>query len=369
MNKNILILGGSGNTGEKIARLLLDNTDVQIVIGARNDEKLIHTAEKLNAPERVSWISIDASNSDSLAEVFTNVSMVVSAASTSQFTGNIANACIEAKCDYLDVQYSTEKVRVLKSMKDEIEDSGLCFVSEAGFHPGLPSALVRYADSQMDELESAITAGAISADWTNATMTEATKTEFIKELNDYEMLILKNGNWKTPGFWSMKDFLTIDFGEPAGEKMCVPMFFEELRDLPNQIPSLKNTGFYIAGFGGFVDYVIMPIVMLMMKLFPNIMAKPMGNLFAWAWNFSAKPPYYTMLKLEAKGKTNGKATSYNLTLSHDDGYDFTAIPVVACLLQYLDGPIKIPGLHWMGQLVEPVRLLDDMEKMGIMVKS
>lgn len=25
------------------------------------------------------------------------------------------------------------------------------------------------------------------------------------------------------------------------------MFFEELRDLPNMIPSLKNTGFYIAG--------------------------------------------------------------------------------------------------------------------------
>jgi len=365
VSKNILILGGSGNTGEKIARLLLDYTAVQLVLGARNEEKLSQSVEKLNNPNRVTWVSVDASNKDSLAKAFTNVSMVVSAASTAQFTGNIANACIVAKCDYLDVQYSSGKVRVLKSMKVEIEDSGLCFISEAGFHPGLPSALVRYADTQMDELESAITSGVISTDWSDTAMTDVTKTEFIKELNDYEMLLLKNGNWKTPGFWLMKDFPTIDFGEPAGSKMCVPMFFEELRDLPDQIPSLKNTGFYIAGFGWFVDYLIMPIVMLMMKIFPNIMAKPMGNLFVWAWKVSAKPPYYTILKLDAKGKTQGKDTSFEMVLSHEDSYWFTAIPVVACLLQYLDGTIKKPGLHWMGQLVEPARLMDDMKKMGI----
>ena len=366
--KNILILGGSGNTGEKIAGLLLEHTNVNIVLTSRNEKKLQQTAEILNHPNRVSWISADASDKNSLVKVFAGMDLLVSAASTAKFTESVAQACIEAKCDYLDVQYSTEKVRILKSMNAEIEKSDLCFISEAGFHPGLPSALVRYADAQLDELESATTAGAISADWSDTTMTGATKTEFIKELNDYEMMFLKNGNWKVPGFWSMRDFPVIDFGNPAGKKMCVPMFSEELRDLPQQIPSLKNTGFYIAGFGWFTDYIVMPIVMLMMKLFPNVMAKPMGNLFAWAWKISSKPPYYTMLKLEAQGKNNGEKASIETTLSHEDGYAFTAIPVVACLLQYLDGTIKKPGLHWMGQLIEPVRLMDDMEKMGIKIK-
>ena len=369
MTKNILILGGSGNTGEKIAQLLLKHTNVQIVLGARNEQNLRLTAGKLNEPNRVTWVSIDVSNMESLVKAFTDIDMIISAASTAKFTRNIANACVVAKCDYLDVQYSTEKVSVLKSMRIEIEQAELCFISEAGFHPGLPSALVRYADIQMDELESAITAGAISADWKNTTMTEATKTEFIKELNDYEMQFLEDGNWKEPGFWSMKDFLTIDFGNPAGKRMCIPMFFEELRDLPKQIPSLKNAGFYVAGFGWFADYIIMPFVLLMMKVSPNIMAKPMGNLFAWAWKVSSKPPYYAILKLEAKGRTKGKDTSFEMTLSHEDGYWFTAIPVVACLLQYLDGTFKKSGLHWMGQLVEPVRLMDDMKIMGIKVES
>lgn len=369
MSKSIFILGGSGNTGEKIAQLLLDYSDVRIVLGARNEEKLSQSAEKLNETARINWVSVDASDAHSLSSAFSGMDMVVSAGSTAQFTENVVMACIEVGCDYLDVHYSTSKVRMLKSMMADMENSGNCFISEAGFHPGLLAALVRYADAQMDILESAITAGVINGDWSDVTMTEATKTEFIKELNDYEMRFLKNGVWKVPGFWSMKDFPTIDFRKPAGEKMCVPMFFEELRDLPKRIPSLKNTGFYIAGFGWFADYIVMPIVLFMMKLFPNLMAKPMGNLFAWGWKVSSKPPYYTMLKVEAQGKKNDKDTSFEMTLSHEDGYDFTAIPVMACLLQYLDGSIQKPGLHWMGQLVEPVRLIADMEKMGIVMKT
>lgn len=367
MSLIIFILGGSGNTGRKIARLLLDYSNVQLVLGARNEEKLQRTMDELNESTRVSHISIDASNQPSLVSAFTTVDMVVSAGSTAQYTKNVAKACMEAGCDYLDVHYSTSKVRLLKSLRTDIEKSEKCFISEAGFHPGLPSALVRYANTQFDELETAITAGAISADWSDVTMTEATKIEFIKELNDYEMRFLKNGKWEIPGFWSMKDFPAIDFGNPVGKKMCVPMFFEELRNLPQMIPSLKHTGFYIAGFGWFADYVVMPLVLLMMKWFPKTMEKPMGNLFVWAWKLSSKPPYYTMLKLEANGEIQGEKTSFYMTLNHEDGYWFTAIPVVACLLQYLDGSIRKPGLHWMGQLVEPIRLIEDMEKMGILV--
>ncbi len=366
--KNIFILGGSGNTGEKIAQLLVQHTDVHIVLAARNEDKLRQSAEKLSQPDKVSWKTVDASNKDMLLNAFDGMDMVVSAASTAQFTENIARACLDAGCDYLDVQYSNKKVSILKSMKSDIESSGLCFISEAGFHPGLPAALVRYAETQMDELESAITAGVISSDWSNYSVTEATKVELIQELTDYELLFLKNGCWEKPGFWSMRDFPTIDFGEPAGKKMCVPMFFEELRNLPKQIPSLKNTGFYIAGFGWFVDFLVMPFVMLMLKLFPRKMVKPMGSLFVWAWRVSSKPPYYTILKMEANGKKDGKESKIAVTLKHKDAYWFTVIPVMACLLQYFDGTIYKPGLHWMGQVVEPVRLMEDMERMGIEIR-
>jgi saccharopine dehydrogenase (NAD+, L-lysine-forming) len=42
---------------------------------------------------------------------------------------------------------------------------------------------------------------------------------------------------------------------------------------------------------------------------------------------------------------------------------------VACLLQYLEGSIARPGLWLMGQAVDPVRLVEDMERMGVEVHA
>ncbi len=365
--KTILILGGSGNTGEKIARLLLDYSDVQITLAARNENKLRQLAEKLGQLERVSWKTVDASDKSALVQSFTGVDMVVFAASTALFTENIASACIEAKCDYLDIQYSNSKVKILKSMVEKIKASGQCFISEAGFHPGLPAALVRYANSQLDVLESAITYSAISMDMNNVELTDATKQEFIRELQGYDAAFFHDGQWKKANMWTTRDFKKIDFGEPAGKKWCIPMMFEEIRNLPEVIPTLKETSFYITGFGWIMDWIITPFSMIMVKLFPKVMEKPMGNLFTWAWKKTSKPPFYTIMKLKANGIKNKNKTQLEITLFHEDGYWFTAIPVVACLLQYLDGIIQKPGLHWMGQLVDPTRLLDDLKKLGIKI--
>jgi saccharopine dehydrogenase (NAD+, L-lysine-forming) len=54
-----------------------------------------------------------------------------------------------------------------------------------------------------------------------------------------------------------------------------------------------------------------------------------------------------------------------LALRHPDGYQFTAIPVAACIMQYLDGSARQPGLRMMGHAVDPARLLHDMVRMGI----
>jgi saccharopine dehydrogenase (NAD+, L-lysine-forming) len=75
-----------------------------------------------------------------------------------------------------------------------------------------------------------------------------------------------------------------------------------------------------------------------------------------------------MLKAEAQGYKDGRVEAMDITLYHEDGYMFTAIPVVACLLQYLDGAIKKPGLWTQANIVEPDRLMRDMERMGIEVK-
>ncbi|HEX9092329.1 MAG TPA: hypothetical protein VF831_12610, partial [Anaerolineales bacterium] len=78
-----------------------------------------------------------------------------------------------------------------------------------------------------------------------------------------------------------------------------------------------------------------------------------------------RPPYGTLLRVEAQGKKDGRPKTAQVTISHPDGYLFTAIPIAACLLQYLDGSLDKPGLWMQALVVEPIRMMHDMRRMGI----
>jgi saccharopine dehydrogenase (NAD+, L-lysine-forming) len=56
-------------------------------------------------------------------------------------------------------------------------------------------------------------------------------------------------------------------------------------------------------------------------------------------------------------------------MTHEDGYVFTAIPAVACLMQLLDESARRPGLHWQAHIVAPDRFLADMARMGIDIQE
>ena len=76
-----------------------------------------------------------------------------------------------------------------------------------------------------------------------------------------------------------------------------------------------------------------------------------------------------MLRLEAEGQKDGQHAQLNVQMMHEDGYVFTAIPAVACLLQLLDGSAHQPGLHWQALIVESERFLADMARMGINIRE
>jgi saccharopine dehydrogenase (NAD+, L-lysine-forming) len=159
-------------------------------------------------------------------------------------------------------------------------------------------------------------------------------TEAVDELMEgfvhYQAQVYKNGEWTRSSSWDMRKF---DFGEDVGTRNCYSMFFEELRCLPAMYPTLKDTGFYISGSNLLADLILTPIIMVGLKIVPKRGIRPLGKLMWWAMGRS-KPPYKVVLKVEATGYLKGRHTQLEASIEHEDGYELTAIPVVAILKQY-----------------------------------
>ncbi len=363
----ILILGGTGYTGRLIAELLLEQSTADVTIATRNPDKAQAFADELKQRfigRTIEAVYADASNSESLQAAFQGQNMVVVAAPTVAYIENVVRVALSEGVDYLDVQLDTHKYSFLKSLESEIAQAGRCFITEAGFHPGLPSALVRFAAAHLDFIESADVAGFLNMG-KNLPYTEAVD-ELIEIFKDYQGQVYQNGNWTRPNSFVMRK---IDFGHDIGIKRCYSMFFEELRALPKMHPSLKNTGFYISESHWMTDWVIMPMMWIWLKIFPRAV-RPIGKLLWWGMGTFHKPPYRVELQVQATGLKDGQPVTVQASVSHPDGYVLTAASVVAALLQYMDkGHRKPPGLWLMGHMVKPIILMKDMEKMGLQCET
>ncbi|GAP13026.1 saccharopine dehydrogenase [Longilinea arvoryzae] len=363
----ILILGGYGQTGKPLAHHLLQESQAEIVLGGRSLEKAAALAAQLNAQYpggRASAVRVDAANAESLRAALQGVDLLVAAAPTMRHAETVARAALEAGADYLDVQLDSGKLAVLRALAPEIERAGRCFITEAGFHPGLPAAMVRYAAARLDRLDTAITAAYLNMG-RNLPYSEAVD-ELMQVFQNYQAQVFKNGAWTKAGSYEMRQ---VNFGGEIGERRCYSMFFEELRELPHLYPSLREVGFFIAGSDWATDWVITPIVMLGLKLAPKRGIRPMGKLMWWSMQTFSRPPHIVLLKVIANGEKDGRTACVQVALSHPDGYELTAIPVAACLLQWLDGSVRRPGLWMMGHLAEPQRLFADMRRMGVKVEE
>jgi len=368
--ETIVILGGYGNTGREVARLLLEHTSSRLVLAGRDEDKAVQAAAAWNqrfAGERVHGQRADAADPRSLATLFAGADLVVAASSSSAHVRTVAQAALDARIDYMDPQFSRRKLAVLEEMRPQIEAAGLCFITDAGFHPGLPAALIRYGALQFEGLQSARVGSVIQIDWSVLEFSPDTLMELVEEFLDFQTLHFKGGRWVRLGW--LESFLPVfmNFGRGFGRRYTVPMFLEEMRPLPELVPGLQEAGFFVGGFNWVVDWLIMPVALAWLKISPRRGLQPVARMMLWGLRRFTRPPYGTLLQLEAEGVKAGEGRRLSVSVYHSDGYVLTAAPMVACLLQVLDGSMRRPGLHLQALLVDAERLLADLQRMGVEV--
>ena len=363
----IVALGATGHAGTEIVRLLAPRLAVtdELVLAGRNPAKLAATAAEVSGPVRLSTAVVDATDHDAVRTLFDGAQLVIVTVSRPDLVGRLAELAIEAGADWIDTMLSTPtKLEALDALSERITEAGLCFVTDAGFHPGLPAALVRWAGARLDELVEADVHAGMHVDWKADELSDSTVAEMLDEFDDFTMETWIEGR-RRPLRWS--ECPTVDFGPPIGRQQLVPMPLAEMDDLPQQYPGLRRCGFYICGFGPAMDYLALPVIAVMAKL---ARLRPVTIRFTrWCFTRLAnqKPPHRLVVRLDATGRRGGQPASVSVSVAGADSYLITAAPVVACLSQLIDGSVRRPGLHCQAQLVEPNRLLDDLAEFGLEV--
>lgn len=363
----VLVLGGYGNAGSQIVELLLAGSDCSVVVAGRRLDQAQALVDELDrripgAAARLSATAADAADRAGLTALLPDVDVLVAASSTAPYTVPTVEACLATGTDYLDIQLSNAKVAAVRARSVAALRAGVMLVTDGGFHPGVPAAMVRHAHERMPFLTTAVIGSVIAQDWRALKpLARSTVDELMTEFRDFRYEEFRDGRWA-----SARRSRPFTFPSPFGTRKCAAMGLTEMHEVTANAQYLRDVGFYVGGFNPVVDRLIIPIGYMGMKVSPQFTKRRVGPWMERALVRYSKPPFATILQLD--GGQAGERPRPLLRVGHADGYTMTAAPAVAAVLQMLDPAARQPGAHLQGTMVEPQRFFTDLATLGVRVE-
>lgn len=160
MTTRVLIIGGYGNFGRFIARMLAREAGIQLIIAGRNAEKAKALAAELSTtyPAEAVVLDIHHELAASLARIRPHV--VVHTSGPYQGQGYaVAEACIRQGCHYVDLADARDFVAGITALDAQAREKGVLVCSGASSVPCLTAAIIdayKGAFAKLDTVEYAI---------------------------------------------------------------------------------------------------------------------------------------------------------------------------------------------------------------------
>ncbi|MCL1906974.1 MAG: saccharopine dehydrogenase NADP-binding domain-containing protein [Propionibacteriaceae bacterium] len=356
------ILGGSGEAGHVIAELLAVREDLDLVLMGRDEAKLASYCQSENP--HLTTRTVDALDTENLREALADIDLLIVAAPLIDHVQQIAEVALETKTHWLDLLMdSPAKVEAFEELGPRFTEAGLKLISGTGIHPGLPAAMIRTLTKKIDSPIGTQVAMMMSVDWRKYSFTAETAAEASREISMMKAAGWVEGKYQNFSWTNPKAVRRVDFGSPFGVREAFMMELEEIKRIHDLFPDLKEAAMMMAGTHVFVDYVVLPLCLVLLKLG---FARRAQKLFWWGWTSFAKAPYGTVLLADA---WDDGEDMVRLSVAHKDGYWLTAAVAAATTRQLIDSMADITGYHQAALIVDPEKLLDDIQNMGARVKN
>jgi len=305
---------GCGLVGELIAKDLKKDNSFQVTVADIDQEKI----DKMYQESGIKGIKVDLSNSDEIKKSVVDQDIVVGA--VPGFLGfNMLRSVIEAGKNITDISFMAEDTMSLNKLAIE---KGVTAVVDMGVAPGMSHMLVGYADSLLDETESAIILVGglpVTREWPYeykiswspkdvieeyirpARIIEGGKMVEKKALSEIELIDL-------PGIGTLEAFntdglrsllYTLDIPEIKEKTLRYPGYAEKMR-------MFRETGFFDETPINVNGVNIKPLDLTSKLLFPK-------------WQLKENEDELTVMRVVVQGKKDGKRLRYTYDLL--DYYD------------------------------------------------
>ncbi len=154
MTARVLIIGGYGNFGSFIARYLARESNIQLIIAGRNQDKAKAYAETFNGKNKPEAATLDINNNLEQSLAALKPDIVIHTSGPYQLQGyHVAKACIKQGCHYVDLADARAFVAGITQLDMEAKDKGVLICSGASSVPCLTAAIVDEYKGEFQTLE------------------------------------------------------------------------------------------------------------------------------------------------------------------------------------------------------------------------
>lgn len=243
----VLVLGGYGNFGTYICRALAQDENIRLLIAGRNLEKAQNFAVQLGLPARRGQY-LDAEVT-TLASELRGLAVETVIHTAGPFQGQdyrVAQACIDAGCNYIDLADGREFVAGIAALDATAKAAGVLVTSGASSLPALSSAVVDHMLPEFSRLD-AIRHGIASGAKTPGLATMRAVLGYCGK----SFIRLENGVRTSVFGW--QDLHARRYPEPIGKRRLASCDVPDLVLFPQRYPEVKTVTFH-AGLGVSVSH-------------------------------------------------------------------------------------------------------------------
>lgn len=154
MTTRVLIIGGYGNFGSFIARMLAREDNIQLIIAGRNEAKAKKFSTQLEAKHKAETATINIHHklSEALAVIQPDILIHTSGPFQNQ-SYHVAEACIAQGCHYADLADGREFVAGITALDRQAKEKGVLICSGASSVPCLTAAIIDNYKDEFHKLE------------------------------------------------------------------------------------------------------------------------------------------------------------------------------------------------------------------------